>query len=113
MGFFSWRCAKTNKPVMAETAVKGTPWEFASRAVVLYRDGSKITGRYDGYGRIIHPTGEEIELTEMAEEKWRIIIEQYYKGERFEDFPTKNAWDRGQGFFYDDAELEQEFGVAE
>ena len=112
MGFFSWRCAKSDRPVMAQVAVKNTPWEFASRAVVLYKNGSKISGQYDGYGRILHQ-GEEVELTEMAEENWRLVIEQYYQGERFEDFPVKNAWDRGQGFFYDDADLEREFGVTE
>ena len=112
MGFFSWRCAKSGRPVMAQVAVKNSPWEFASCAVVLYKNGSKIAGPYDGYGRILHQ-GEEVELTEMAEENWRIVIERYYQDERFEDFPAKNAWDQGQGFFYDDADLEREFGVTE
>ena len=111
MGFFSWRCAKSGRPVMAQVAVKNTPWEFASRAVVLHRDGRVIRGVYDGYGRVLHHS-EELELTDMAEENWRLVIEQYYQGERFEDFPAKNAWDQGQGFFYDDADLEQEFGTS-
>ena len=109
MGFFSWRCAKSDRPVMAQVAVKNTPWEFASCAVVLHRDGRVIRGVYDGYGRVQHH-GEELELTDMAEENWRLVIEQYYQ--RFEDFPAKNAWDQGQVFFYDDADLEQEFGTS-
>ena len=110
MGFFSWRCAKSDKPVMAEVAVRTGPWEFASRVVVLYRNGSRIKGTYDGYGRVIHQ-GEEIELMDIPEENWRMVIEKYFNNEKFEDFPTKNKWDMGQGFFYSDQELEKEFGV--
>jgi hypothetical protein len=110
MGFFSWRCAKSDKPIMAETAVVNTPWAFASKVVVLYKNGSCIKGTYDGYGRIIH-NGEEIELTDIPEEHWRLIIEKYYENEKFEDFLLKNKWDQGQGFFYSDEDLEAEFGV--
>lgn len=106
MGFFSWQCAKSNKPVMAEVAVQGTPWAFASDVIVLFKNGQRVQGTYDGYGRI-----GELELVDHREETWRMVIERYYNGETFEDLP-KNKYDPGQGFFYDDADLEKEFGVA-
>lgn len=104
MGFFSWECAKTNKPVMAAVAVRKSPWQFASKVVVLFNDGSKIVGTYDGYGRV-----DEFELLDYSEERWRMVIEQFYTGETFDELP-KNKWDQGQGFFYSDEELTEIFG---
>jgi hypothetical protein len=105
MGFFSWRCAKSDKPVMAEVAVRGTPWEFASRVVVLFKNGDRVSGTYDGYGRV-----DGFELIDYPEERWRMIIDQFYNEETFEQL-SQNKYDRGQGFFYNDEDLQEEFGV--
>ena len=105
MGFFSWRCAKSDKPVMAEVAVQGTPWHFASRVIVLFNNGNRISGIYDGYGRV-----DGFELVDHHEERWRMVIEDYYNGESFDQLP-KNKYDQDQGFFYNDEDLEQEFGL--
>ena len=75
MGFFSWRCAKSDKPVMAEIAVRNTPWAFASEVVVLFKNGDRVSGTYDGYGRV-----GELELVDHLEERWRMVIEKYYNG---------------------------------
>ena len=91
---------------MAEVAVQGTPWAFASRVIVLFNNGNRISGTYDGYGRV-----DGFELVDRPEESWRMVIEDYYNGEQFEDLP-KNKYDQGQGFFYDDEDLAQEFGIA-
>lgn len=105
MGFFSWQCAKSNKPVMAEVAVQGTPWAFASQVIVLFKDGDRITGTYDGYGRV-----NNFELVDYPEERWRMVIKDYYNGETFEELP-KNKWDPAQGFFYNDEDLAGIFGL--
>lgn len=105
MGFFSWQCAKSNKPVMAEVAVKGTPFAFASDVIVIFKDGRRAQGTYDGYGRI-----GELELLDYREDSWRMVIERYYNNETFDELP-KNKFDIGQGFFYDDADLEEIFEV--
>ena len=105
MGFFSWQCAKSNKPVMAEVAVRNTPWQFASDVIVLFKDGDRISGTYDGYGRV-----NGFELLDYSEERWRMVIKDFYNGETFDQL-AQNKYDRGQGFFYSDEELEEEFGV--
>jgi hypothetical protein len=105
MGFFSWQCAKSNKPVMAEVAVRNTPWQFASDVVVLFKDGGRLTGTYDGYGRV-----DNFELVDYSEERWRMVITRFYQDETFEQL-SQNKYDQGQGFFYSDEELEEEFGV--
>ena len=105
MGFFSWRCAKSDKHVMAEVAVRNTPWEFASGVVVLFKNGDRVSGTYDGYGRV-----DEFELIDYPEERWRMVIEKFYDGETFEQL-AQNKYDQGQGFFYNDGDLEEEFGV--
>ena len=103
MGFFSWQCAKSEKPVMAEVAVRNSPWDFASDVVVLFSNGDRISGTYDGYGRV-----NGLELVDIAEERWRMVISKYYNGESFDILP-KNKYDRGQGFFYSDEDLEEIF----
>ena len=103
MGFFSWRCAKSNKPVMAEPAVIASPWQFASEVVVLFKNGDLISGTYDGYGRV-----DGFELIDYPEERWRMVIEKYYNSETFDQL-AQNKYDQGQGFFYNDEDLEQEF----
>ena len=90
---------------MAEVAVQGTPFSFASDVIVLFNNGDRISGTYDGYGRV-----NGFELVDVPEERWRMVIECYYNGETFDQLP-KNKYDQGQGFFYDDADLEQEFNV--
>lgn len=103
MGFFSWKCAKSDAPVMADMGVQGTPYDFSSKVVVLFKNGDRITGTYDGYGRV-----NGVELVDYPEEYWRMVIERYYNGESFDQLP-KNKYDPGQGWFYDDAELEEFF----
>jgi hypothetical protein len=105
MGFFSWKCAKSEKPVMAEVAVQGSPWQFASKVIVLFNNGDRISGTYDGYGRV-----NGFELVDHPEERWRMVIEDYYNKETFEEL-SKNKYDQGQGFFYSDEDLEELFGV--
>jgi hypothetical protein len=105
MGFFSWKCAKSEKPVMAEVAVQGTPWSFANDVIVLFKNGNRISGTYDGYGRV-----DGFELVDRPEDSWRMVIERYYNNETFEELSI-NKYDQGQGFFYSDEELEEIFGV--
>lgn len=107
MGFFSWKCAKSQKPIMAECAVNGSPWQFASRVTLLFEDGTSIKGVYDGYGRVEN-SREAFELADLHESEWRMIISNYYDSEPFHTF-SRNKFDPGQGFFYSDEELEQAF----
>ena len=103
MGFFSWKCAKSDKPVMSSYAVDNTPWDFASKVVVVFKDGDKLSGTYDGYGNV-----GECNILDFDEQKWRMVIQRYYAGETFEQLP-RNKYDQGQGFFYDDSDLERIF----
>ena len=103
MGFFSWECAKSKKPVMSSYAVRNSPWEFASRVVVLFDDGALVKGVYDGYGNV---NGHGV--LDAPENRWRMVIERFYDGETFEQLP-QNEREPNQGFFYDDADLERIF----
>ncbi len=103
MGFFSWQCAKSEKPVMAELAVRGSTWEFASDVIVLFKNGDRISGRYDGYGRV-----DGFELVDLDESRWRMVIWRYYNEETFDQLP-QNKHDPGQGYFYSDEDLTELF----
>lgn len=103
MGFFSWECAKTKKPVMSSYAVGRGPFDFASKVVVLFKNGDRISGTYDGYGRV-----DGYEIVDHPESTWRMIIERYYAGETFDQLDM-NKHEPGQGFFWSDEDLEQIF----
>jgi len=103
MGFFSWQCAKTQKPVMSEYAVGAGPFGFASQVVVLFKNGDRITGTYDGYGRV-----DGFELVDHPEERWRMVIQRYYNGETFDEL-SQNKYEPGQGYFWDDEDLAEIF----
>lgn len=109
MGFFSWRCAASDRPVMAEDAVRNTPWAIACRVVVLFRDGGRIIGTYDGYGRVYNES-REVDLMDYSESDWRMAILCYYSSQSFDQLKP-NKHDRGQGFFYSDQDLIDFHGI--
>jgi len=106
MGFFSWECAKTRLPILNEYTAIGN-YAFANRVVVLFKDGGIAKGNYDGYGRVRSELGV-IELVEMNEKDWRMVIERFYEGEHWSAFKV-NHNDPGQGHFYDEDDLHEIF----
>lgn len=88
---------------MADMGVRNSPWNFASQVFVFFDNGDRISGTYDGYGRV-----DNFELIELSERRWRMVIQKYYDGETFEQLPV-NKFDPGQGWFYNDEDLEEIF----
>ena len=101
MGFFSKTCAKTHLPVVAECI--GYP--KLHTVVVLYPDGRKVEGSYDGYGRIdgvdLCPNGYDHDLWESL----KFVIADAYEGESYKDL-GKSHNEIAQGFFMDKKFLE-------
>ncbi len=103
MGFFSKTCAKTNLPVITVHREGGFK-ELAS-VIVLYPDGRKLEGDYDGYGRII-VDGKEVPIFDIDTEgfvgkHWddvKFVIRKYYEGETYDQL-GKSGRELGQGFF--------------
>lgn len=100
MGFFSKTCAKTNLPVVADC--KGFP--KLNEIVVLYPDGTKLEGSYDGYGRVndidLLPDGYE-------EDKWdalKFVLKWKYEGETYKQL-GKSHDELAQGYFMSDTFL--------
>ena len=85
---------------MSSYAVGQGPFDFASRVVVLFKNGDRLSGTYDGYGRV-----DGYEIVDYPESTWRMVIEQYYNGETFDQLEC-NGHEPGQGFFYSDEDLE-------
>lgn len=101
MGFFSWTCAKTGLPVMSSYAVEGhKELDFLCHAVVLFPNGDKITGVYDGYGRI-----GMIDLLEVTG-PFKMVIRKYYNDEKYDDL-RESENEPNQGYFWNDDELIQ------
>ena len=97
MGFFSKTCAKTNLPVVADC--KGLP--RLNEIVVLYPNGKKIEGSYDGYGRVdgedLCPNGYDHDLWESL----KFVIAIAYEGESYKDL-GKSHNELAQGYFMSD-----------
>ena len=100
MGFFSKTCAKTNLPVIHHGY--GNDWhrkypKFYD-VVVLYPDGRKIEGVYDGYGRV---DGVSICGDEYDHKLWgkiKFVLKEHYAGETYKDL-GKSRDELGQGHF--------------
>lgn len=100
MGFFSKTCAKTNHPVIHHGY--GDDWhrnypEFFE-VVVLYPNGKKIEGTYDGYGNVdgVSLCGEEYD--HKLWEKLKFVLKKHYAGETYEEL-GKSRDELGQGHF--------------
>ena len=95
MGFFSWRCAKCNQPVLNVYAV-GPDTRRLCEVVVLV--GKRvISGFHDGYGRVGDyeiPCGDDPVILHRC----------CHCGERGRDLPRSKP-DEGQGFFYTKEEV--------
>lgn len=78
-----------------------------SKVVVLFRNGDKITGEYDGYGNV---AGIDNICDDMEDGRIKWVLKKFYKGEKFEDLgPSRN--DPGQGYFHDRGPLEEAYAA--
>lgn len=97
MGCFSWRCSKTNIPVMGSP---GAESDEESHVVVLGSDGLKIEGEYTGYGHIV-ASCLNLEITnELDNGTFKWVLKCFYDGETYESLP-ESEYDDGQGYFYE------------
>lgn len=97
MGFFSKTCAKTHLPICA--SYKN---ERLSQVVVLYPDGTKLEGEYDGYGRV---DGVDILKNGYDHDEWnkiKFVWQESYEGESYKDL-GKSYDELAQGYFMDTA----------
>jgi hypothetical protein len=100
MGFFSKTCAKSHHPVIHHGY--GNDWHKKYPQlfdiVVLYPDGRKLEGVYDGYGRVdgqdICPNGYDHDLWE----KLKFVLKSHYNGETY-DQVGKSHDELAQGHF--------------
>ncbi len=100
MGFFSKTCAKTCLPVMAGTSWIGDP--RYSEVVCLFPNGDKLSGTYDGYGRI---DGTDI-VNRFDDAKF--VLKMFYQDEAYAQL-GKSHDEPGQGHFHDPRFVEQAF----
>ena len=91
MGYFSKVCAKSNLPVVHSN--RG--YNALNTVVALLPNGTKITGSYDGYGRV-----NGIELHEQWD-KVKFVLLQHYAGESYDDL-GKSGDEMAQGHFMSD-----------
>jgi hypothetical protein len=110
MGFFSKTCAKTHLPVVHIT--RGFP-ELAEIAV-LFPNGRKLEGFYDGYGRLqVEVTDGDGYQTEAEEDLYtdektweglKFVLLSAYEGETYDQLGPSHD-EHAQGHFMDDAFL--------
>ena len=100
MGFFSKTCAKTNLPVVADC--KGFP--KLNEIVVLFPNGEKLEGSYDGYGRV---GGVDLMPDGYIEKDWddlKFVLKWRYEGETYKQL-GKSHDELAQGYFMSDTFL--------
>ena len=110
MGFFSWNCCGCDKPVINIYINQG--YEWASDVVLLNKNGSSFTGSYNGYGRINAPyfdVDDSIANRDFNGEGVRWYHRRCFTNQTWAE-TKKASSDWGQGFFYNDADLQRIFG---
>lgn len=101
MGFFSKCCAKTNLPIVSEA--RGYP--ELSEVVVLFPNGAKMAGIYDGYGRVdgqsLCPDGYDDNLWDQL----KFVLKSHYNDESYWDLGSSGD-EMAQGYFMADEFLD-------
>ena len=129
MGLFSFECSKSNVSI---PAYLGDLDKRYSKIVQVTPNNRKIKGVYDGYGRIIvekkdrfdifveimrdlHPELPEDKLRDKFFENYeenlkyvKIVRQDYYKGENYEELDTSKNCEY-QGHFYPKEYIEKHY----
>jgi hypothetical protein len=94
-----------DKSLLSDMAAKGQDFAWMSQVVIAPRDYPLIVGEYDGYGRVLGPTGQVDEIIDLE-----------YNGSGFSAW-HRRCWERvgrpkhykgqapaakDQGWFFDD-----------
>lgn len=108
MGFFSWTCAKTQKPILA--GVFNDWFAQFSKVVIIRRDKKAIKGTYDGCGSVELASGKVIDIAERIGPKFKLVLAAFYDGETIDQL-GENEHERNQGYFWSWEMLSEVFGT--
>jgi hypothetical protein len=108
MGFYSWCCAKTQKPILNTQTADIFSRNF-STVMLLRAEAAALKGVYDGYGRVHTSQGVFDVSTGVNAGSIKLVLSAFYDGETFEQLPI-NVNDPGQGHFHDEDQLLGFFG---
>ena len=101
MGFSSFTCAITNLPILNHTSWGGIP--DAYKVVLLFKNGDRVTGSYDGYGRVHTDGGATVDdIYDSIEKKTvKMVLQKFCTPEDTFKTVGKNHHEPGQGHFHD------------
>lgn len=104
MGQFSFNCAVCTHEILHGNIQGYTAF---THAVVLWENGDRITGEYDGYGRV-----GEMELTDDLMNGEASILHKpcYKKGMEYSELPHPSGRARNQGFWPGEAKALEYYG---
>jgi len=71
--------------------------------VVLFADGERVTGVYDGYGRVLRARAPVDVLADVEEGRAKLVLREFYAGEPFAAVGPSRI-DPGQGHYQDDSD---------
>lgn len=105
MGSFGWNCNECGHPVLG-FCYPG--YNKYSQAVVIFPNGDRWTGEYDGYGRL---GGVDL-VNDVGGREWRIVHAPCYDGQDFNYLKTEEevGHDDTQAGGYDEHKMEEAFG---
>jgi len=106
MGFSSYTCAKTNLPILNSNSWGYMPETY--EVVMLFKNGDRVTGSYDGYGRVDLDIGVAVESIHAAMEnkEAKLVLQKFCTpGDTFESIVGFSRREPGQGHFHDPARI--------
>ena len=108
MGFTSYTCAKTNLPVLNSNSWGSMPETY--EVVMLFKNGDRVSGCYDGYGRVELEGGGLIESIHDALEnkEAKLVLQKFCAPEdTFESIAGFSQREPGQGHFHSQKKIRQ------
>jgi len=93
MGFFSWNCKGCGQSIKAPYNLPGDiAWQ--NDAVCQLENGTRVVGKYDGYGRLGSIEGDDLFMAEWWHQKC-------FKAAGRPNFTSRSTDAQDQGYFYD------------
>jgi|GEM_PF-5501340 len=108
MGFFSWECKGGGHSIRSRHSTNNTS-SWMTQVVVVFADGDRVSGEYDGYGRV----GTKLDYEGLEDGKFAMFHRACWELSKFPPFesPSENALD--QGFFVGKYDPKEPFSAAD
>lgn len=97
MGFYSWNCPCCGNSIRSRHSTNATS-AWMSKVVVVFADGDRVSGEYDGYGRV----GAKLDYEGLEDGKFAMYHRACWELAGKPEFSAPSVYASDQGYFVGD-----------